>query len=68
MPEKNQIILQVFPRWMDYRTAGLYMSVGERTIRRLVDDGVLPFSKIRSMRFLDRLKIDSMMEKKQVKL
>jgi excisionase family DNA binding protein len=60
--------LREWPRWMDYKTAGEYLCCSSKTISRLVRDGALPFSKIRSKRYLDRNNIDKLLERKQTRL
>ena len=68
MPKRIETRIEVWPRWMSYDIAGQYMCMSAASIRKLVDSGKLPFSKINSMRLIDRNKIDQFMERLETRI
>ena len=65
--ESNKILLNVWPRWLDKRSASLYLSCSIKTIDRLINSGKLPYSQINGgHRKIDIRKIDELLEKNSI--
>jgi len=60
--------LREWPRWMDLKPPGNIYAVQIKRYDRLGQDGTLPFSKIRSKRYVDINNIDKLLERKQTRL
>ncbi|MGB4405592.1 MAG: excisionase family DNA-binding protein [Sphaerochaeta sp.] len=60
----NQKPVKQPPRMMDYKQAAEYLSISVRTLTRQVEDGTIPYLRMRSKVLFDRHIIDNWIEQK----